>query len=128
MRPAISLLALLTLAACADPKTACQREATKDLRIVQALIADTEATISRGYAIQTEQRTVIYTDFCVGTGYDHGVFRFCNRAQPVTSRTPVAVDLDDERRKLASLKEKEVELERRSRAALDRCAVAFPDT
>ncbi len=119
-------VSILALAACSDPKTVCQQEATKDLGIVQALIADTQATIDRGYAIQTKERTVIYTDFCFGTGLHNGGFRFCNRAQPVVSRTPVAVDLNDERRKLRSLKQKESELKKRSLTALQQCEQAYP--
>lgn len=120
------ILPVLFLAACADPRQACLNDAVKDLRIVQALIADTQATIQRGYAIQTETRTVIYSNFCVGTGFDHGRFTFCNYPQPVTTRTPVAVDLDAERRKLRSLRSKERELKRESLLAQQRCEQQFP--
>ena len=126
MRMAMSILCVGLVAACADPKAACQSEATRDLTIVQALIADTQATIDRGYAIQTRERTVVYTDFCIGTGSRTGAFHFCNRAQPVISRTPVAVDLDAERRKLRSLQKKERELKRSSLLALQRCGLAHP--
>lgn len=126
MRHTMIFGGLLVLTACADHRASCQADATRDLQIVQALISDTKATIDRGYAIQTEQRTVIYTDFCLGTGGHGGVFRFCNRAQPVTSRRPVAVDLGAERQKLNSLVSKERELKKSSLLALQRCDVAFP--
>ncbi|WP_051153806.1 hypothetical protein [Litoreibacter arenae] len=123
----ILIAPLLLLAACASPRDACLQDATKDLRIVQALIADTQATIDRGYAIQTETRTVIYTNFCVGTGLgSDGRFSFCNYPQPVTTKKPVAVDLDAERRKLRSLKAKETELRRESLLAQQRCELKFP--
>lgn len=118
---------LLILAACTSPRDACLSDAVTDLKVVQALIADTEATIARGYAIQTETRTVIYTNFCVGTGLGgNGRFSFCNTAQPVTSRVPVAVDLNAERRKLASLKTKEAELRRSSLLRQQRCEQRYP--
>lgn len=122
----IAILPLLLLAACADPRAACLTQATKDLSIVQALIADTEATIERGYAIQTETRTVIYTNFCVGSGNKNGGFTFCNYPHPGTIKTPVAVDLNVERAKLRSLRTKEGELKRSSAIAQQRCELEFP--
>lgn len=120
------ILPIMMLAACADPRASCLNDATKDLRIVQALIADTEATIARGYAIQTETRTVIYTNFCVGTGNKSGGFTFCNYPYPVTTKTPVAVDLNAEKAKLRSLRDKEVELRSDSLLAQQRCELEFP--
>ncbi len=119
-------LALLCLAACADPHTECVDAASTDLRVVQSLIADTQATLQRGYAIQTETRNVLYTDFCIGTGIRNGGFRFCNRSQPVTSKKPVAVDLDEERRKLRALKRKEAQLKTRTTRDLRRCELTHP--
>ncbi|RLJ51805.1 hypothetical protein BCF46_2029 [Litoreibacter meonggei] len=118
---------LLLLAACASPQDTCLQDAVKDLRIVQALIADTQATLDRGYAIQTETRTVIYTNFCVGTGIGgDGRFSFCNYPQPVTTKKPVAVDLELEKRKLRSLRAKEAELKRESLLKQQRCELEFP--
>ena len=117
---------LLCFTACTDPHKTCVDEASKDLRIVQDLIADTEATLRRGYALQTETRNVLYTDFCIGTGISNGTFQFCNCSQPVTSTKPVAVDLNEERRKLRSLKRKEAELETRTARDLRRCALTHP--
>lgn len=111
------------LAACATPYETCLQQASRDLRIVRALIDDTEATLERGYAIQTETRTVLYTDFCLGTGRNHGRFRFCTRAQPIQSRVPVAVDLDAERNKLRSLRTKESQLVRDTAVAQQLCAL-----
>lgn len=128
MKRTALILSLFVLAGCANPRQDCIDDATKDLRIVQGLIADTEATLERGYAIQTETRTVLYTDFCIGTGIRNGHFSFCNRAQPVTSRTPVAVDLSVERKKLLSLKRKEAELKARSANNVQRCELAHPTT
>ena len=129
MKSLTPLVVLVLLAGCGDPRTKCIKDANKDLSVVQELIADTEATIARGYAIQTETRTVIYTDFCFGSHrYNRGSFRFCNRAQPVVSKEPVAVDLNDERRKLASLRKKEEELRRRAAIEGQKCDLAYPAT
>ena len=127
MRRPNRITVFLLLAACADPLQSCLDQADRDLRVVQDLIDDSEATLDRGYAIQTETRFVLYTDFCFGRGNRHGNFTFCKRTQPVTSRTPVAVDLEEERRKLRALKRKEVELQARTRSAVASCQSAYPE-
>ncbi|GFE64882.1 hypothetical protein [Litoreibacter roseus] len=121
MRKFLILAPALLLAACADPYKRCVSDATEDLKIVRTLIADTRQNIDRGYAINTETRTIAYTDFCFGSGYRHGGIRFCNRLEPVSRDVPVAIDPRQERRKLAELQTKEKELQRETAAALDFC-------
>lgn len=127
MKHMFSLAALILLAACASPRETCLTNATRDLNVVQSLIADMEATIARGYAIRTEERLIAYTDFCFGAGGDVG-FSFCRRLDPVTTRKPVAVNLDEERAKLRSLKRKEVDLRRASLTAVAQCDAQYPAT
>lgn len=117
----------LVLAACASPQEQCIQTATKDLNVLRTLIAESEATIERGYALQTEQRLIAYTNFCVGHYGDVGV-TFCREVQPVTRTKPVAVDLDEERRKLKSLKRKERELVQKSDTMIAQCKAQFPET
>ncbi len=127
MRLSVFLGTALLLAGCATPREACIDTVSEDLRVVRALIADTEATLERGYAIQTEERLVTYSTFCVGAHGDVGIV-FCDRIQPVRSKKPVAVDLDEERRKLRSLKRKEVELSRKTAAAIAQCEAQYPES
>jgi len=126
MKPLLILGIGVLLAACASPYETCLRQSSRDLTIVRALIDDTEATLERGYAIQTKTRTVLYTDFCIGTGHNHGRFRFCTRAEAVQTRVAVAVDLNAERAKLRSLKAKETELIRETAKAQQQCARENP--
>jgi hypothetical protein len=121
MKHLIALSTVTLLIACASPVEQCKRKATQDLSIVRALIADTQATLERGYAIETETRTVLYTDFCLGHGRQQGGFHFCTRAQPVQSRKPVAVDLNVERAKLRTLQRKEKQLARDAQIVVERC-------
>jgi len=125
MRPLFTLAATMALVGCTTAYESCVTQVTKDLKIVRSLIADTEATIDRGYAIQTEQRYVNYTTFCIGHHDTIGV-NFCTRPHPVVSKKPVAVDLDAERRKLRSLKRKEKELESRSAKLVAECEAKHP--
>lgn len=112
---------LLALAACATPQERCIRDATRDLRTVNALIAESEATLARGYAIVEEQRLVhVGFGYCIG-GRGRVGYRFCGETYPTTVRRPAAVDLDAERRKLAGLRGKAEELERAAGPAVAQC-------
>lgn len=126
MKPAFLLPVMIALVACGDPRAACLKDASQDLTIVRALIADTEATLARGYAIQTTERQVIYTDFCIGSGGRSGGVTWCNKSQPVAEKTPVAVDLGAERGKLEDLRIKESELRGRTANDIQRCELAHP--
>lgn len=118
---AIPLLALIVLAACATPRERCLQEATRDLRVIDGLILETEATIQRGYAVRTVREPETFFRLCVGTPYNASVWgRFCSRTEWVERSTPVAVDLREERRKLVSLRAKRTEVLKR--AALEQAA------
>ena len=123
MRPVLSLALLLLLAACGTPQQRCEIQATRDLRVVDELIAESEATLRRGYALREEQRTRFGTTICYGGGSGHGYgYGFCWGNDTYTSLRPVAVNLDEERAKLLSLQQKREELQAQARAQLDACA------
>ncbi len=116
----IRILLLLPLAACAIPQQICEAQATRALSTVQTLIAQTQTTIARGYAIERRTDTILYTEVCPdsdGTVANN----FCDRLQPVTTQVPVAVDLNAERAKLRDLKRKEATLAPKAASALRRC-------
>lgn len=115
-----SLLACLALVACASPEEQCINAATRDLANVNRLIVQTETNIARGYAIDTETRVSPRLTFCTGYRDNIGV-SFCTADRLVERKKPVALDLDAERRKLASLQEKKRELEVVTRRAITAC-------
>jgi hypothetical protein len=115
------LLALpLLLAACATPQQRCEIQATRDLRVVNGLIAETQATLQRGYALREEQRTRVGTTICYGR-HDNFGYGFCWGNDTYTRVRPVAVNLDEERAKLQTLLNKREELEVRARAQIEAC-------
>jgi hypothetical protein len=125
MRQLLPLTALLVLTACATPQQRCESRAVQDLRVLDGLIAETQATIQRGYAFQTVQNTRPTATFCWGGSYgdDWGAgYGLCWGNNTYTSREPVAVNLDEQRATLRSLQVKRVELETRVRAELAACA------
>jgi hypothetical protein len=121
MRAVLALALPLLLAACATPQERCEIQATRDLRVVNALIAESQATIRRGYALREVQRTRIGTTICYGGGDDYG-YGFCWGNDTYTELRPVAVNLDEERAKLQTLLEKKEELEVEARAQIEACA------
>ena len=116
----IRILMLIPLAACATSQQNCEAQATHTLNTVQSLIAQTQTTLARGYAIEQRTATILYTDICPK---DDGTIAnsFCDRLQPVTKQIPVAVDLNAERSKLQHLKRKEAALAPKAAAALRNC-------
>ena len=121
MRTLLPLAALILVTACATPRQRCEIQATRDLRVVNELIAESQATLRRGYALREEQRTRFGTTICYGGGGDFG-YGFCWGNDTYTRLRPVAVDLDQERAKLQSLLQKREELEVEARAQIDACA------
>ena len=122
-----ALLALCALAACATPREACLRAAAGDLRTLDRLIAETEATIARGYAYASEPYTTTALEFCLSRGaYRDGVnvgLAYCPVAETRYRDRPVAIDPAAERRKLAELRARRAAA---ARAADTRAAACPP--
>lgn len=124
MKPVILLAALGLLAACATPKEQCISKATADLRVVDMLIAQSRATLERGYALETRRYPDMTFQFCKT---DEGDSYVCTQHRTRTETVPVAVNLDDERAKLATLEEKRRELAARAQRELAACEAAYPE-
>jgi hypothetical protein len=126
MRP-ILLLVPLALAACATPRERCIADATGQLRVINALVAETRGNISRGYAIEDRQDLRTIRARCDVTRADGTLgSTWCDRTQVVNREIPVAVDLTSERAKLDSLLERQALLERQSQVALQQCVATYP--
>ncbi len=128
MRLPFACLCLAALAACATERERCIARASEDLRIVDRLIIETEETIDRGYAIEVDRIRVRRTGFCTERLSNGSLVRLpCTDTDTYTVRRTVAVDLDAERRKLASLREKRPELVQRAELGAAQCAAQFPE-
>lgn len=127
-RPALALFALL--AACGTPQEQCIQRNTRDLRMVDRLIAETQDNIDRGYALED----ITITD-------EH--WGHCERPQPpgqppvgpvpcmieheVTVQRPMAIDLADEAKKLDGLKAKRAELAKAAEPVIAQCKEEYPE-
>ena len=133
MRPFV-LTALLALVACGTPQQQCINRETRDLRVVERLIAETQGNLDRGYGF--EDVTVITTEYVdctpqvvVPEGAPAPVVerRLCLEDVPETVRRPVALDLGAEQRKLDSLLIKRRDLLARAEGVIAACKAAYPE-
>lgn len=130
MRAFLVLPLVALAAACASPRGQCLAEATRDVRVLDHLIAETELALARGYGVERETTYAPRATFCGGYGYGrYGYYGLstCYEPYPVTRETPVAIDPAAERRKLAELKAKHREAVVRMKEDVRACNSAYPE-
>ena len=127
----LTFLALAGLAACGTPQEQCISRNTRDLRSVDRLIAETEGNLDRGYAFET---ITVYEDYWTACpvhapveGQPAPKPRMCLDERPVTEQRPKAIDLNEEARKLDSLKAKRNQLARQAEKVIAACKVQYPE-
>ncbi len=125
MRKILSLTAIaLALAACATPQERCISGARSEQANISAQIGIIEGNIARGYAIH--RQNVPYT--FIGTCYDNTRTRYsCEKNATRIVETPVAIDIAEERRKLAPLKGRLMAVQARMDANVAQCRAQFPE-
>ena len=121
--PAIGTV-LALLAACATPQKQCIARETAEYRAVSAQIEELEETLERGYALHRQTVPFTETRICRVTGKEPYL---CPRTRFHTIETPVSVDIDDTRKKLARLKAQRVKLAPAATAAREACIRAYPE-
>lgn len=120
------LLPLILLVACATPREKCIAAATKDIRVLDRLIAESQGNIQRGYGYDIERYT--RWDFVICGRRKNGAFHYCWEPVDRTRRVPVAVDLTEEQRRLDSMVRKRAELERSVGPRIAACSATFPES
>ena len=127
MRLALLFVPVL-VTACATQQEACIANVTRDARVLDALITETRANLSRGYAIAEEQDVVVIRRSCTGTNEDGTTFTFgCDDTQRVSREVPVAIDLNAEREKLVSLEQRQLQNQSNIGAGIAQCRAQFPE-
>lgn len=130
MQPRLLLPFLALLAACGTPQEQCIARETRDLRVVDRLIAEAEGNLDRGYALVT---VTVWEDvwrWCqdpVAEGAEPGKPYLCQDEVARQETRPKAIDLQEEARKLAQLKAKRQDLSRRAEAAVAQCRKDHPE-
>ena len=126
--PAAVLLSALALSACQTPRESCISSATRGLRTVDLLIRETQGNLSRGYAIETEQRVDVDRRICE-VELEDGTERhyICEDTDVVDVERAVAIDLNAEQAKLDSLLERRVALSAERDARVRGCVATYPE-
>jgi hypothetical protein len=127
MRRAIFLLPLFA-AACATPRESCISTSRAQLYALQNQINTTQGNIQRGYAIASVQDNTTAMVPCVETRFDGTNYRsFCQVSETTNRQLPVAIDVGEERRKLAQLQTRVTPLQRTTEVAVQQCIAIHPE-
>ncbi|QDC08947.1 hypothetical protein FHY55_06680 [Oceanicola sp. D3] len=126
MRHFLPLLLIPLAAACATPREACENRATKDLRVMNELIAETRANVDRGYAIEREPYVATSFQMCVGSAKENVGIKWCHRPETRYRNKQVAIDPGAEQRKLRNMITKRDQLQREASAKIAACKRAYP--
>ena len=121
---------VLLLAACGTPQQQCIGTVTRDLTVVDKLIVQTTGNLDRGYGYaSTVITTPEFVDCTRDATEDHPHPRpvSCFEDVPQTVTRPVALDLNAEAAKLASLKAKRVQLAAAAAPAIADCRSRYPE-
>lgn len=125
------LILLPVLAACGTPQEQCIRQVTRDQRVVEKLIVETQENLRRGYAIETYETTVTRWRPCGPRGVDKKGKpvppQMCLDDIDVTRTRPKAIDLDAEAVKLRQLRLKRDALVRQSSTSVAACKAQYPE-
>ena len=128
MHRALILLPLVALTACATPREQCINEGLRDARVLRALVAETEGNLARGYALETRQEVRTVRGTCRGRSEEGEVFFFsCDETRTVDRSVHVAIDLNAERAKLASLRERLTQTQAQADQTVAQCIATFPE-
>ncbi|MEL6595330.1 MAG: hypothetical protein AAFQ47_05305 [Pseudomonadota bacterium] len=119
------LILICLLAACASPYDRCVRSATDDANTLSELIAETEANIARGFAIDEQVSPRINYQYCFNA---RGVWTLCRKRDLQTKEVPVAIDLAAEERKLAGMRTKLEQLKTQAGRDIRACRAQFPES
>lgn len=126
----LTLVPLLLLAACGTPQEQCISANTRDLRVVERLIRETEGNLARGYGYETV--TEYETDWidCTPSPTEANptpTHEMCFERVPVSVRKEVALDLNAEAAKLQSLQDKRAMLNRAAESVIAQCKAKYPE-
>ena len=127
MRSVLFLLPLAALAACATPQEQCISDATRNLRVINGLVNETRANITRGYALEQVQTVRTVPRMCTGETASGDSYTYrCDETETITSSRPVAIDLTAEQAKLTSLLDRQAQAQAASDAAVAQCRALYP--
>ena len=99
-----------------------------DLRVINKLVTETRSNLVRGFAIETQQKIREVKTTCVSELPDGTEIRTaCEEVDVRNVKVPVAIDLNAEKAKLASLEERQRALRANADTLRQQCIAANPE-
>jgi hypothetical protein len=130
MKRFLAVLVVFGLASCGTPQQQCIGQVSRNLSVVDRLIAEIEGNLARGYAFarttETHPKFVDCTPDPTPEVPDPKP-RQCLVNVDETVTRPVAIDLQAEAAKLASLKAKRSQLASSTAQAIAVCQQQYPE-
>jgi hypothetical protein len=130
MRYLILIPALAVLVGCGTPQERCIAGATRDMRIVDGLISETQVNLDRGYALEDVERTGVRWESCRrGPPQKDGKPvspDLCLQEYTFTVTKPRAINLADARQILAELEKKRAAQARVAAPLVASCKATHP--
>jgi hypothetical protein len=132
MKHLVLNLVLAASAGCGTPQERCIAGATRDLRVVDGLIAETQANLDRGYALQEVERTGVRWESCrrgprTNAGEKPRPPELCLEDYSFTVTKPRAINLAEERQTLAELQKKRASQLRAAAPVVASCKATHPE-
>ena len=121
---ALPLIALLLLSACATPLQQCLNAADRPQKELSRAIETAELNIARGYAVHRSRDYYTYWGTC--HDYYKGYY-LCPKTGTRIKETPVAIDVGEERKKLAALRKSLPGAQARAQTAAHQCRATYPE-
>lgn len=123
----ISIVASISTAlfGCSTPLEDCNSRATKDLRTLRSAISETSGNIGRGYAVHNQSVPYTYQGSC--WSYQYQTYYSCAQNGYRNQSTPVSINVNQERQKLADLKRLLPRYEAQANSALKQCNAQYPE-
>ena len=121
---------LLILSACGTPQEQCIGAATRDTRVVDRLIIETQGNPARGYGYETVTVYVPEWQDCTPNPTatkPEPKPRMCLEQVPQATRRAVALDLAAERAKLTGLQQKRAQQAKAAAGAVAQCKAQYPE-
>ena len=127
MRPFAFVTILPILAACATPQERCLNTVSAEMRVIDRLVNQTSANITRGFALEQRDKLHEVRKFCRVEQDDGSILTTrCDTVEIRQEQHPVAIDLNAEKAKLASLQDRQSQMRRDAVAARQQCIARNP--
>ena len=114
---------IMLLSACSTPLEDCVSNAQGNYNVTYQAIQVAEGNVARGYAINSQRVPYQYTGIC----YNSYIGSYaCQQTSYRTDNTPVAIDVNEERRKIREYSAALPKIQKQTEASIEQCRRTYP--